>query len=89
MPPKDTEFAQGAASGDRRHESLHKLRSGELSLDEYLDERVEQAVAHLAGRVDSARLEQIRELLREEVRTDPVLVEMVRQATGRTPETRA
>lgn len=63
-------------------QSLRKLQSGELTLDEYLDERVEVALSHVKGRIPEERLEMLREIVREHVRTDPVMVEMVRRVTG-------
>jgi hypothetical protein len=56
-----------------------------MSLDDYLDERAEAALEHLKGRVSSERLALVRESLREHIRTDPVVVEMIRRLTGRAP----
>ena len=67
-------------------ESARKVKRGELSLDEYLDERVEFGVAHLIGKVSDATLEAVRFALRVKLRTDPNLVAAVQQATGLTPE---
>ncbi|HMA95873.1 MAG TPA: hypothetical protein VKP30_24465 [Polyangiaceae bacterium] len=66
-------------------ESLQKLKRGEMSLDAYLDERAEEALAHVKGRVPQETLENLRFVLRERLRHDPVLIEMVRCATGLVP----
>ncbi|HMA91955.1 MAG TPA: hypothetical protein VKP30_04670 [Polyangiaceae bacterium] len=66
-------------------ESLRKLKRGEMSLDEYLDERVEIALAHIRGRVPADKLESIRVVLREKLQYDPVLVDMVHRTTGLRP----
>ncbi|HMA95521.1 MAG TPA: hypothetical protein VKP30_22685 [Polyangiaceae bacterium] len=66
-------------------ESLQKLKRGELSLDAYLDERAEEALAHVKGRVPEETLENLRFVLRERLRHDPVLIEMVRRTTGLVP----
>ncbi len=66
-------------------ESLRKLKQGEMSLDEYLDERVEIALAHIKGRVPADKLESIRVVLREKLQYDPVLVDMVHRTTGLQP----
>ena len=63
-------------------ESLQRLKRGEMSLDEYLDERVEIALAHIKGRVSAETLESVRVVLREKLEYDPVLVELVHRATG-------
>jgi hypothetical protein len=57
-----------------------------MSLDEYLDERVEFGVAHLIGKVSDVTLDAVRFALRVKLRTDPSLVAAVQQATGLTPE---
>lgn len=67
-------------------ESAKKVKRGEMSLDEYLDERAEQGLAHLVGKVADSTLDAIRFALREKLRTDPALVEAVQRATGLTPQ---
>jgi hypothetical protein len=56
-----------------------------MSLDDYLDERAEAALEHIKGRIPTERLELVRESLREHIRTDPVVIEMIRRLTGQTP----
>ena len=51
-------------------------------MDAYLDARVEEAVQHLADRLGADQLEFVKSSLREQLRTDPVLTELVRRATG-------
>jgi hypothetical protein len=53
-----------------------------MTLEQYLNERVEKSLAHIKGKVPDDLLEQIRETVREKLRTDPVLVESVRHVTG-------
>jgi hypothetical protein len=83
---------QGAAQAESiprsASEALRKLKSGEFSLDDYLDYRADEAVLHLqrTGFLKPDQVEFIREMLREQLTTDPVLVELVRRATGQTPE---
>jgi hypothetical protein len=67
-------------------ESARKVKRGEMSLDEYLDERAEEGLAHLKGKVADSTLETVRFVLREKLRTDPGLVEAVKRATGMTPQ---
>jgi len=67
-------------------EALGRLRRGEMTLDAYLDLRADESVRPLIGLVEPTRLRVIRDVLREELTMDPVLVEMVRGATGRDPE---
>ena len=66
-------------------EALERLGRGELSLEEYLDVRVAEATEHLAGKLPAEQLDFVRETLREQLRTDPVLVELVRRSTGTVP----
>ena len=62
--------------------SLGQLERGEIGLDEYLNGRVESAVAHLDGKLPSEQLEFVKEQLREQLSSDPVLSELVRRTTG-------
>jgi len=70
----------------RPSEALCRLRQHEISLNEYLDICVEKALSHLVGNASPDRLQFIRALLREQLMTDPVLIEYVRQATGSDPQ---
>jgi hypothetical protein len=70
------------AVGGVESPDLSALDRGEISLDQYLDRRVEQALDHLAGKVSPDQLDFVRATLREQLQTDPVLVEMIRRATG-------
>jgi hypothetical protein len=65
---------------------LDRLKSGELNLDQYLELRVTDAVQHLDGKISAEQLDFVKQSLREQLRTDPVLVELVRRSTGMTPE---
>ena len=64
---------------------LARLERGEIELEAYLDARVGEATKHLEGRLARAELDFVRRALRAELESDPVLVELVRRATGRTP----
>lgn len=65
--------------------SLQRLEMGEISLDDYLDDRTEMALKAYLGKVPASTIENMRFILREKIRTDPVLVEVVRRITGTTP----
>ncbi|MGE5783765.1 MAG: hypothetical protein ACM3ZE_04210 [Myxococcales bacterium] len=71
-------------------ESLQRFKQGEISLQEYLDERTERALDHVRGWVSPQTLETVRTTIREQLRNDPVVLELVRRATGqvssRSPE---
>lgn len=58
------------------------LERGELSVEQYLDARVESAVAPLVSKLSPEQLEFVRAELRGALETDPVLVELVRKSTG-------
>jgi hypothetical protein len=58
------------------------LERGEISVDQYLDARVESAVAPLLPRLSPEQLEFVRAELRSSLTTDPVLVELVRKTTS-------
>jgi hypothetical protein len=66
-------------------DQLDQVGRGELSLEQYLDARVADATAHLEGRLAAEQLDFVRRSLRQQLSTDPVLVELVRRATGSVP----
>jgi hypothetical protein len=61
---------------------LQRLHAGEIDVQRYLDLRVEQATAHLTASLDAERLQFIREALRSQLESDPVLMDLVQRATG-------
>jgi len=76
-----------AAPSSRVSAALSSLQRGELSLDQYLDGRVSDATNHLAGKISPDQLEFVKQSLREQLATDPVLVELVQRTTGSAPAT--
>ncbi len=89
-PPRPAEpFAVGqsapaiaSTSATPLSAALSSLQRGELSLDQYLDGRVSEATQHLAGKISPEQLDFVRQSLREQLATDPVLVELVQRTTG-------
>lgn len=71
-----------AAEGVQGTDPLSRLERGEIGVDAYLDARVDEAVKHLADKLGAEQLEFVKSALREQLRTDPVLTELVRRATG-------
>jgi len=65
---------------------LGRLERGEIGLEQYLDTRVAEATRHLDGRVTAEQLAFVKETLRTEFTSDPVLIELVRRTTGKIPE---
>jgi hypothetical protein len=74
-----------ASPSDRVSAALSSLQRGELSLDQYLDGRVTDATNHLAGKISPEQLDFVKQSLREQLATDPVLVELVQRTTGSSP----
>ena len=79
LSAEGVEPSQGAAL-------LEQVQRGEVGLDAYLDVRVNDAVGHLEGRLSAEQLEFVKEELRAQLQSDPVLIELVRRATGQSPE---
>jgi hypothetical protein len=63
---------------------LERLRAGEIDVKGYVDAKVQEATAHL-GPMPPEKLEQIRAALRDRIGSDPLLVELVKKATGHAP----
>jgi len=77
--------AAAAPAGARGSSALASLQRGELSLDQYLDSRVAEATSHLVGKLSPEQLDFVKQSLREQMATDPVLVELVHRTTGASP----
>jgi hypothetical protein len=80
--PFALEHNAAAAPIERVSAALSSLQRGELSLDQYLDGRVSDATNHLAGKISPEQLDFVKQSLREQLATDPVLVELVQRTTG-------
>jgi hypothetical protein len=63
-------------------EALAQLRRGEIDRSRYLDVRAQAAVSHLEGRLPAEQVDVVRETLRTQLESDPVLAELVRRATA-------
>jgi hypothetical protein len=63
-------------------DALGRLKNGDLTLDEYLEQRVGDAVSHLTQKLSAPQLEFVKDTLREQLKSDPVLVELVRRTTA-------
>ncbi len=60
-----------------------RFERGELTVDEYLEALVNNAIQLVGGKLPPDRIEWLRGMLRDQLTSDPVLRERVRQATGR------
>lgn len=72
-----------APSAPAGSEAFLALERGELTVEQYLQARVESAVGPLVSKLSPEQLEFVRGELRSALETDPVLVELVRKSTGR------
>jgi hypothetical protein len=67
--------------------ALAQLRSGQIDMNRYLDLKVDEATGHLQG-LSPKELASIKEMLRDQITSDPALADLVQQATGRAPTPR-
>ena len=67
-------------------ELLRKLVEGEITREEYNDAVVDRGIAHLHGRVPPEQLQIVRECLREEVESSPVLAKILADAITELPK---
>lgn len=63
---------------------LAQLKAGAIDMDRYLDLKVDEATKSLEG-MPATQLDEIKRTLRETLATDPMLVDMVKSATGKVP----
>jgi hypothetical protein len=87
-PSTGQPFKVERAAATEAASALDRVRAGEITIDQYLDQKVQGATEHLAGIVSPEQLSFIQNGLREQLATDPVLVDLVRAATGRVPTPR-
>jgi hypothetical protein len=67
-------------------ELLEQVQRGEVGLDQYLQTRVDDAVRHLESTLTTEQLSFVKQELLEQLKSDPVLIELVRRTTGQSPE---
>ena len=84
---KTGEAARTAEIGAVQASPLERLRAGQIDMNGYLDLKVENATAHLQG-LSPTELGNLKEMLREQIASDPTLVDLVKQATGSAPTPR-
>jgi hypothetical protein len=65
---------------------LAQLKSGAIDVEQYLDLKVEHATMSLDA-MPARELAEIKKVLREQLASDPLLVDMVKSATGKVPST--
>ena len=63
---------------------LERLRAGEVDVNGYIDLEVDKATSGLKG-LPVAELAEIKSVLRDQMKTDPGLADLVRTATGSMP----
>jgi hypothetical protein len=66
-------------------ELVRKLRDGEIDKAQYYDASVERSIARLRGVVPAEQLAIVRETLREEAESNPVLNKMLQDALAQLP----
>jgi hypothetical protein len=84
-PAAATRAASPASTVETPSAALDRLRAGEIDANGYVDQKVTEATTHL-GNLGSAELEAIRGALRDRMRTDPMLVDLLHAASGQAPQ---
>ena len=76
----------GAASLDATAAAtpLSRLRAGEVDVHGYIDLKVDEATSSLKG-LSTAELADIKSVLRDQMKSDPGLADLVKSATGAMP----
>ena len=84
-PSAEFKVGKAAASEAPAQASLDQVRSGALSIEQYLDLKVKEATSHLTGRLSAEQISFVQRSLREQLSSDPALVDLVKVATGHLP----
>lgn len=74
----------GGVEGLSPTSPLARLRAGEVDVHGYIDLKVDQATSALKG-LSAAELDEIKSVLRDQMKSDPGLADLVRTATGKMP----
>jgi hypothetical protein len=74
----------GQAGGVEATSPLERFRAGEVDVDGYIDLEVDKATSALNG-LSVAELDEIKSVLRDQMKSDPGLADLVRTATGKLP----
>jgi hypothetical protein len=74
-----------ATRGVEATSPLARLRAGEIDVEGYLDSKVDEATKALHG-LPAEDLADIKSVLRDQLASDPGLVDLVRSATGQVPK---
>ena len=84
--PSSAQDAQAAGAVDATGAAspLARLRAGEVDVHGYIDLKVDEATSNLKG-LSPAELSDIKQVLRDQLATDPGLADLVRTATGQMP----
>lgn len=64
---------------------LARLRAGEIDVNAYVDLKIEEATKGIRG-MPPADLADVKKILRDQIATDPSLVDLVKQSTGSVPD---
>jgi hypothetical protein len=75
-------FSLEASAESREPTDLDRVASGDLSVEGYLDARVDRATRHLQGAVGPEVLKSLQQELREQLSSDPVLQRLVQRTLG-------
>lgn len=73
-----------ASEATRATTPLARLRAGEVDVHGYVDLKVDEATSALKG-ISAAELDAIKSVLRDQMKSDPGLADLVRTATGKMP----
>ena len=74
--------AQAKANAAAGTEALRRLKRGEMALDEYLDQQADLGVEHLKKILSPEDLRSVREIVRDQLSTDPAVAEMIAKLVG-------
>jgi hypothetical protein len=80
-PARATRSDAPSAIGASDTGLLSQLEQGQITREQYLDRRIDEAVSPFASRLSPDQLEHVRSTLREQLQIDPAIVDLIRRAT--------
>ncbi len=71
------------AVGPQISPALERVRRGELRVEDYVEQRIDAAMAHVDPKLSPEARAHAREVLREHIESDPVLSQQLARLVGK------
>ncbi len=84
VDPQPPKVVPVLAPTDLAPSALEQLRAGQIDVNGYVDQKIDEATRHLQG-LGAPELTALKEILRAQLVSDPALADLVTQVAGALP----